>query len=127
MNHIRLYDLFRRELHLSDDKAADFVMAVEDITGLAIDANKELLATKKDINSLDLAIRKDINSLDQSLRKEINSLDQSLRKEINCLGQSLRKEIQQSKDDTYKAIYLSGFVQFIAMLGTVLAIIKYMK
>ena len=94
MNHIRLYDLFRRELHLSDDKAADFVMAVEDITGLAIDANKELLATKKDIHSLE---------------------------------QSLRKEIQQSKEDVYKAIYLSGFIQFIAILGSVLAIIKFMK
>jgi hypothetical protein len=94
MNHIRLYDLFRRELHLSDDKAADFVMAVEGITGLAIDANKELLATKKDIHSLE---------------------------------QSMRKEIRQSKEDVYKAIYLSGFIQFIAMLGSVLAIIKFMK
>jgi hypothetical protein len=80
MNHIRLYDLFRRELHLSDDKAADFVMAVEDITGLAIDANKELLATKKDIHSLE--------------------------KDIHSLEQSIRKEIQQSKEDVYKAIYL---------------------
>jgi len=94
MNHIRLYDLFRRELHLSDDKAANFVMAIEDITGLAIDANKELLATKKDIHSLE---------------------------------QSITKEIQQSKEDVYKAIYLSGFVQFIAILGSVMAIIKFMK
>jgi hypothetical protein len=67
MNHIRLYDLFRRELHLSDDKAADFVM------------------------------------------------------------ESIRKEIQQSKEDTYKAIFLAGFFQFIAILGSVLAIIKFMK
>ena len=105
MNHIRLYDLFRRELHLSDDKASDFVIAIEDVTGLAIDAERELLATKKDIHSLDQSIRKDIHSLDQSIRKEI----------------------QQSKEDTYKAIYLSGFVQFIAMLGSVLAIIKSIK
>jgi hypothetical protein len=101
MNHIRLYDLFRRELHLSDDKAADFVMAVEDVTGLAIDANKESLATKKDIHCLE--------------------------KDIHSLEQSMRKEIQKSKEDVYKAIYLSGFIQFIAMLGSILAIIKFMK
>ena len=105
MKHIRLYDLFRRELHLSDDKAADFVMAVDDITGFAIDDNKELLATKNDIHIFDQSIKKDIHSLEQSIRKEI----------------------LQAKEDTYKAIYLSGFLQFITMLGIVLAIIKFMK
>src|SRR5436190_22111535 len=93
MHHIRLYDLFRRELHLSDDKAADFVMAVEDITGFAIDANWELLATKKDIHSLDQLIRGDLHSVDQSIRNEIHSLDQSIREDINSLDQAVRKDI----------------------------------
>ena len=101
MNHIRLYDLFRRELHLSDDKASDFVMAVEDITGSAIDANRELLATKKDINSLDQLIRGDLHTMDQSIRKDINSLYQSIRKDFHSLEQSIRMEIQHSKEDTY--------------------------
>jgi hypothetical protein len=101
MNHIRLYDLFRRELHLSDDKAAEFVVAVNDISGMTFDTNKDQLATKNDIHSL--------------------------KNDIHLLELSLRKEIQQSKEDTYKAIFLAGFVQFIAILGSVLAIIKFMK
>jgi hypothetical protein len=160
MNHIRLYDLFRIELHLSDDKAADFVMAVEEATGSAFDANKELIATKNDIHLLEQSIKSDMSSLDQSIRKDIRDIDQSLRKDILSLGQSIRKditssdqlirkdlhgvdqsirkdfysleqlirkEIQQSKEDTYKAIFLAGFAQFIAILGSVHAIIKFMK
>jgi hypothetical protein len=127
MNHIRLYDLFRIELHLSDDKAADFVMAVEEATGSAFDANKELIATKNDIHLLEQSIKSDMSSLDQSIRKDIRDIDQSLRKDFYSLEQLIRKEIQQSKEDTYKAIFLAGFAQFIAILGSVHAIIKFMK
>ncbi len=105
MNHIRLYDSFRRELHLSDDKAAEFVIAVDDISGMTFDTNKDLLATKQDIHLL----------------------EQSTKNDILLLEQSLRKGIQQSKIDTYKAIFLAGFVQFIAILGSLLAIIKFIK
>jgi hypothetical protein len=171
MNHIRLYDLFGTELHLSDGKAADFVMAVEEISGLALNTGKELLATKndihlsekstkeyihateqsirKDLRDVEQSIRKDMNVLEQSLRKDMQALEQSIREDMHSLEQSIRgdmhsleqtirgdmhalvqsirKEIQQSKEDTYKAIFLAGFVQFIAIIGSVLAIIKFMK
>jgi hypothetical protein len=89
-NQIRLYDLFRRELHLSDDKAAEAVYAVQEMTESAITSKKDMLATKEDINTL-------------------------------------KKEIQDTKDNLYRAIYLSGILQFIAMTGTLMAIIKMMK
>jgi hypothetical protein len=127
MNHIRLYNLFRKELHLADDKAADFVQAVEDFTGLAVNSRIESMATKTDILSLVQATKNDIRSLEESLRNDIRSLDQSLRKNIHSLEYSLRKDIQESKEHTYKAIYLTGIVQFIAMIGSLLAIIKFLK
>ncbi len=90
MNHIRLYDLFRRELHLPDDKAADAVYAVQEIAELAMASKKETLATKDDINSL-------------------------------------KSEINFVRDNLYRAIYLSGILQFIAMIGSFLAIVKLIK
>jgi hypothetical protein len=105
MNHIRLYDLFRRELHLSDDKAADVVYAIQDIAELTMTSKNDLLATKEDIYSLTSGFNSKINS-------EINSV---------------RKDIQDAKDNICKAIYLSGILQFIAMTGSFLAIIKLMK
>jgi hypothetical protein len=62
MNQIRLYDLFRRELHLSDDKAAEAVYAVQEMEESAITSKKDALATKEDINTLkkDIQDTKDI-------------------------------------------------------------------
>ncbi len=94
MNQIRLYDLFRREMHLSDDKAAEAVYAVQEMTESAFTSKKDMLATKEDIHSL---------------RAE------------------LKKDIQDTKDNLFRAIYLSGILQFIAMTGTMMAIIKLMK
>ena len=94
MNQIRLYNLFRREMHLSDDKAAEAVYAVQEMTESAFTSKKDVLATKEDI---------------YSLRTE------------------LKKDIQDTKDNLYTAIYLSGILQFIAMTGTMMAIIKLMK
>lgn len=94
MNQIRLYDLFRKEMHLSDDKAAEAVYAFQEMTESAIASKKDMLATKDDI---------------YSLRTE------------------LKKDLQDTKDNLYRAIYLSGILQFIAMTGTLIAIIKLMK
>ena len=94
MNQIKLYDLFRRELHLSDDKAGETVYAVQEMTESAFTSKKDVLATKED---------------------------------IYFLKSELKKDIQDSKDNLYRAIYLSGILQFIAMTGSLLAIIKFMK
>jgi hypothetical protein len=97
LNQIRLYDLFRKELHLPDNKAAAFVKAVGDVAETESAGNNHLLATKEDIHVL----KKDIHSLDL--------------------------KIEQSKSDIYKAIFLSGIIQFIAILSGTLAIVKLMR
>jgi hypothetical protein len=79
MDQIKLYNILRTDLHLTDDKAADFVSAMETISERGLDAGIQSLATKNDIR------------------------------------------------DLYKTIYLSGLVQFIAIVASVLAIVKFMK
>ncbi len=44
---IRLYDLFRKELNLTDDKAAAFVNAVEEVVGQELNSEKNLSLPKK--------------------------------------------------------------------------------
>jgi hypothetical protein len=97
MNQIRLYDLFRHELHLPDDKAAAFVKAVGDIAESELDSKSNQLASKNDI----LVLKGDIHSLEL--------------------------KIEQSKVDVYKAMFLSGVIQLLAILSGTLAIVKYMK
>lgn len=53
---IRLYDLFRKELNLPDDKAAAFVAAVEEVVGQGFKHEKQTPSTKEDIHRLELKI-----------------------------------------------------------------------
>lgn len=53
---IRLYDLFRKELNLSDDKAAAFVAAVEEVVGQELKNEKQTLSTNEDIHRLELKV-----------------------------------------------------------------------
>jgi hypothetical protein len=104
MNQIRLYDLFRIELCLPDDKAAAFVKAVGDVVESEATGKNHLLATKVDIHIL----KSDMNVL----KGDIHSLE---------------LKIEQSKTDIYKAMFLTGIVQLIAILSGTLAIVKLMK
>jgi len=79
MDQIKLYNILRTDLKLSDDKAADFVSAIGKTSERELDARIQTLATKDDIR------------------------------------------------DLYKTIYLSGLVQFIAIVASVPAIVKFMK
>ena len=94
---IRLYDLFRRDLQLSDDKAAALVSAVEEVVEQKEREVNHNNATKDDIT----LVQKDIYRLEL--------------------------KIEQSKNETNKAIYISGVIQFLSILACLIAILKLMK
>lgn len=93
---IRLYDLFRKELNLPDDKAAAFVAAVEEVVGQELKNEKQTLSTKEDI---------------QTVKDSIHLLE---------------LKVEQSKGDIYKAMFWTSIVQLMAILAGVLAIVKFM-
>lgn len=49
---IKLYNLFKKELNLADDKAAAFVAAVEEVVGHEFRNEKQTLSTKEDIQTV---------------------------------------------------------------------------
>jgi len=104
MDQIKLYNILRTDLELTDDRAADFVSALGKTAERELDARMQTLATKNDIHLLSERI--------YSQDKTIYSLD---------------VKIEQFKSDIYKAIFLSGIVQYIAIIASVLAIIKFIK
>jgi hypothetical protein len=97
IGQIKLYDLFRKELRLPDDKAAAFVLAVGEVGSMEASVNQHLNATKGDVHLL----KEDIHSLDLN--------------------------IEQSKSEVFKAIVWIGIAQYLAILGGVLAIVKFMR
>jgi hypothetical protein len=90
MDQIKLYNILRTDLGLPDVRAADFVSALEAVTGAEMNARIQSLATKSDIHLL----KSDIHSLELKM---------------------------------YQAILLSGVVQFIAIVASVLAIVKFIQ
>ena len=83
MDQIKLYNILRTDMHLADDKAADFVSAMSKVTERELAIKIQTLATKDDI----------------------------------------RDDFQ----DLYKSIFLYGLVQLIAIIASVLAIVKFLK
>ncbi|HEX3080609.1 MAG TPA: hypothetical protein VHQ04_09105 [Puia sp.] len=112
MDQIKLYNILRTDLKLSDDKAADFVSAIEKTAVRELDARIQALATKNDILELSLATKNDIRELSLTTKNDIRELSLATKNDIR---------------DLYKTIYLSGLVQFIAIVASVLAIVKFMK
>lgn len=92
---IKLYDLFRKELNLPDDKAAAFVSAVGEVVEQGFKNEKQTLSTKEDI---------------QTVKDSIHLLE---------------LKVEQTKGDIYKAIFWTGILQLLSILGGVLAIVKF--
>ena len=126
MDQIKLYNILRTDLHLSDDKASDFVSAMGAVLEWGLDTKIQTLATKNDIQDtkndireLSLATKNDI----QDTKNDIRELALATKNDIRELSLATKNDIR----DLYKTIYLSGLVQFIAIVASVLAIVKFMK
>ena len=50
-----------------------------------------------------------------------------MNEDILKLEKSIRGKIKDSKLDVYKAIFITGVVQLLAILGGVLAIVKFVQ
>lgn len=93
---IKLYDLVRKELNLTDDKTAAFVAAVEEVVEQGFRNEKQTLSTKEDI---------------QTVRESIHLLE---------------LKVEQTKGDICKAILWTGLLQLLSIFGGVLAIVKFL-
>lgn len=78
---------------------------MQEVTESTVITKTDLLATKEDIYLLESKINFKIHS------------------ELDSVG----KDIQDSKDNIYRAIYLSGILQFIDVIGALLALVKWIK
>lgn len=83
---IKFYDLLRKELNLSDDKAAVFVTTLGEVAELELKNERQSAASKNDINNLNLKTEQQFTSL----REDIHLLE---------------LKIEQSKGDLYKAVF----------------------
>ena len=94
--NLKLYDIARNKLKLTEADATEFVLAIEE-------------------------------EVQNYIKQSGSDYKSSIREDILKLEMTLRGEIKDSKLDVYKAIFITGVVQLIAILGGVLAIVKFMQ
>lgn len=93
--NIKLYNIVRKEFNLSEDKAVEFVQAVEEATF----ENSKMGGSE--YHSL---IKEDMVKLETNLKKDITDL----------------------RIEMYKAVFIAGFFQIVAIIGALVAILKFM-
>jgi len=101
MDQIKLYNILRNALKMTEQDAGEFISAVGAITSRELDTKIQALATKDDLRELSLATKDDLRKLSLATKDDILDLN--------------------------KKIYLIGLVQFIALVTSMLAIVKFMR
>jgi hypothetical protein len=84
----------------------------------------KLNLTEADAKEFALAIDEEVQN---HISRSASDYNSTFREDILKLEMSLKGEIKDSKLDVYKAIFITGVVQLLAILGGVLAIVKFMQ
>jgi hypothetical protein len=101
MDQIKLYNILRNALKMTEQDAGEFISAIGAVTSRDLDTKIQALATKDDLRELSLATKDDLRALSLASKNDILELN--------------------------KKIYLIGLVQFIALVTSMLAIVKFMR
>ena len=94
---IRLYDIFRKDLHMPDDRAHNLVSTINEALNDRRDEDREDLATKA-------FVKDEISTAFQSLKDQMHDLEVRLTRQI----------------------YLVNLIQFLAIVGAILAIYSFL-
>ena len=153
---IKLYDIFRKDLHLADERAHELVQTIDQAVKGEYEDNLEGVATKDfvkdEIQATKQFVKEEIQVTKQFVREEIQVTKQFVGNEIQATKQFVREEIQATKDfvrerfhtldlkigqvelkmeqmksDLTRAIFISNLIQFLAIVGSVIAIINFMR
>ncbi len=103
--NIKLYDIFRKDLHLPDEKALELVQAMEEAHD-----DRHALKLEPRLAAIEEGIR--------SLKASFDTLEDRFVTKV---------EFYKAIEAVNTRIYVMGVAQFVAIVGSVLAIMKFMR
>lgn len=128
---LKAYEIFKSKL--GAEEAEIVIDYIENKVEKNVEHNIKSLATKGDINELKEATKEDIGKLREATREDISKLREAtkedvskLREELTLTKAELKVEIATVKSDMLRAVYVVGLVQFLAIVGSVIAIINFL-
>lgn len=109
--------------HFGQADAKAIVDGIEEIVDSRNDVLRNELASKNDLQVLELATRKDLQATRDELKGEIASV----RLDMVNMKADLIEKIAAVKVGLAKQIWITALVQFLAVVGALLAIMQAMK
>ena len=133
MANIRLYDIFRKDLHLPDEKAHEMVQTINETVKGGLEENLQGLATKEfvkgEIMTTREFIKEEILATREYIKDEILATREYIKDEIGFVKDEIHRvelKVEQTKSDLTKAIFWTSLIQFLAIIGSVIGIISFM-
>lgn len=135
IGNLKLYDIFRKDLHLPDDKALEVVNALDDHYEKKSSAKIEQLATKTELWAVKNELKQEIHTLAtrvdlMATKEELSAVKTGLTLDIQKVKSELSGAIQDVKveliNTIHKSVQYTAIGQFIAIVAALIAIIKYL-
>src|SRR5258708_39187043 len=114
MINIRLYDIFRKDLHLPDEKAHDLVEAIDETVKGSQEESLKGVATME-------FVKEEIGATKEFVKGEIQATKDFVKSEIN----RVELKVEQTKSELTKAIYLTSLIQVLVIIGSIIGIISF--
>ncbi len=136
IGNLRLYDLFRTDLHLPDAKAMELVNAMDEHYERKSFAKTDHLATKaelsavkselkEDINKVRSELKEDINKVRSELKEDISNVRSELKEEIGNVKMELKVEMKDIESRLMKHIHSVTILQYLLLVGSIAVLLRY--
>jgi len=109
--NIRLYDIFRKDLRLPDERAHELVQAIDEVVKEGYEERLKGMATKEYVKGEIQVVKDEILVTKDFVKSEINRVE---------------LKVEQLKSELTKSIFWTSLVQFLAIIGAVIGIINFM-
>ena len=124
-NSIKLYEL-SQEFVKDKEKAKTFVEKIEALVDDKMEQRFEHLATKSDLADLKAELLAVIGQQKEDLMQVIGNQKEDLTRLMYEQKDELLGVINTQRTDLVKSIYMVGLIQFLAIVGSVIAIFSVM-
>lgn len=141
IGNLKLYDIFRKDLHLPDNRAIEAVTALDDFFDKKSSGKIALLATKDELVTTRNELRNELVATKNELKQEIHSVATRLdlmatKAELSAVRLELKNDIHEVKSELSSAIhkteaklakdiYNSGLYQALLIIIAVFTILKF--
>ena len=117
---IRLYDIFRKDLQMPDDRARNLVSTINEALNDHGDEDREELATKA-------LLKDEILATKAFVKDEILATKSLLKDEIQSVKDQMRDQMRDLEVRMTRQIYFAGLIQFLGIIGAILAIYAFLR